>query len=198
MIEAFPLTWPLGYKRTKDFNRKGSPFKQTPEKAQKYLHDELSKLGAKKTIVSTNVPVRKDGYFYSDMAMTNIPDPGVSVYFDYKGKDISMCADQYSTVTGNLYAIARSINAIRSMERWGVSDFMERTFAGFKAIPAEVQFNCWDVLDMKPSTNKELIKMQYKARVFAAHPDHGGSSEKFHQVQSAFEQAIKYADNPGT
>jgi hypothetical protein len=195
MIESCPLAWPVGYKRTKDSNRKWSKFNQTPEKAQKFLREEISRLGATGMIVSTNIPVRRDGYFYSDMAVNQIDDPGVAVYFRYNGKDLSMCADSYLTVTENLYAIAKSVEAIRAMERWGVSEFMERAFTGFKALPEEINLDCWKVLDIDRTKNVDLIRRMYKKKAFDFHPDRGGSTEKFSQLQSALEQALQYANS---
>lgn len=194
-IEAFPLSWPLGYKRTDNGVRKSSPFRQTPEKAQKYLNEELKKLGADNIIVSTNIPVRKDGYFYTDMALSKISDPGIAVYFRYKKSDVCMCADQYETVTDNIYAVGKSVNAIRNMERWGVSEFMERTFSGFKALPEKSSFNPWEILGIISTKNIELIKMQYKQKARILHPDFGGTNEKFHELQKAYEQAIAFANS---
>ena len=66
MMDAFPLDWPVGYKRTESYKRKGSQFKQTMENAQKFLRQEVSRLGGTGLIVSTNIPVRNDGGLYAD------------------------------------------------------------------------------------------------------------------------------------
>lgn len=192
MIESFPLSWPLGYKTTKSHDRKQSRFDQTAEKVQKYLREELSRLGAEKIVISTNVQLRKDGYFYADMANSAIAEPGAAVYFQYKKKDIVMCCDQYLTVTDNIYAIAKSINAIRDMERWGVSDFIERTFAGFKALPVHTNgHKWWVVLGIKENASQEEIKAAYKALSKVRHPDVGGDPASFSALTEAYQQGIK-------
>ena len=191
MIESYPLSWPLGYKKTKDYARKPSRFDQTAEKVQKYLRDELSRLGADKVVVSTNVPLRKDGYFYSDMAHSKIAEPGVAVYFRYKNKDVVMCCDQYLMVVENLQAIAKSINAIRDMERWGVSDFIERTFAGFKALPEHTNgYSWWLVLGVKENATQEEIKTAYRNLSKVRHPDGGGDPASFAALTEAYQQAL--------
>ncbi len=35
----------------------------------------------------------------------------------------------------NIQAIRKTIEAMRGLERWGVSDMLQRTFSGFKALP---------------------------------------------------------------
>lgn len=190
MIEAYPLQWPLGYKQTKDWQRKESRFSQTPDKVQNYLRGELNRLGTTNTVVSTNIPLRRDGYFYSDMAMAKIKEPGAAVYFRYQGKDIVMCCDQYLTVTENVYAIAKSINAIRDMERWGVSDFLERTFAGFKAIPEKVKRNIKEILLLSANAGSDEVKKAYKEKLFLVHPDKGGRRDDFDELQAAYQEYI--------
>jgi DnaJ domain len=192
MIESYPLHWPLGYKTTNGHARKQSRFDQTAEKVQKYLRDELFRLGADKVVISTNVPLRKDGYFYTDMANSAIAQPGAAVYFQYKKKDVVMCCDQYLTVVDNIYAIAKSINAIRDMERWGVSDFIERTFAGFKALPEHTNgHKWWVVMGIKENATQEEIKAAYKALSKVRHPDGGGDAASFAALTDAYQEGLK-------
>lgn len=125
-MEKFPLQWPTGYKRSN--NRKRSQFKQTNDGAQRALLNEIRMLGATDLIVSTNIPVRNDGGFYSKYADGKNMDPGVAIYFKYKNKPVSMCCDTYTTVWENVYALAKGIEALRGMDRWGVSEFLDRAF----------------------------------------------------------------------
>lgn len=190
MIEAHPLHWPIGYKRTK--YPKGSAFKQTPEKAQQFLRKELSLLGATGVVVSSNVPVKKDGYMYADMSNTKIDDAGVAIYFKYKGTDISMCCDSYTRPWENLYALGLSIEAIRGMARWGVSEFIERSFTGFKAIPETSSVKRWfEVLGVPENADKQTIVNAYRNLAKAHHPDAGGDNKMFTAVNEAYQQGIK-------
>lgn len=130
--QAYPLQWPVGYKRTAQ--REYSRFKQTPDNAQHFLKSELSRMGADKIVVSSNVPIRADGMMYANamrLQKQQDNDPGVAVYFNYKGKPVVLCCDTYTKVWENVYAIGKTIENLRAIDRYGVSDFLSRSFTGF-------------------------------------------------------------------
>ncbi len=197
MIEAYPLQWPIGYKRTDPYRRFRSQFKQSMDRAQQFLHDEIKRIGGSELIVSTNIPVRKDGMLYSDWMSRKIDDPGVAIYFKYKNRDILMCCDQYTAVWENVYALGKGIEALRGMERWGVSDFIERAFTGFTALPEKIVINqksIWEILGLsfKPESTVQ-IHQAYKQQVKKVHPDiNGGSAVAFHELQQAYEIALSH------
>lgn len=196
MKEAYPLSWPDGYARTQWHSRKKSQFKQSMDQAQRFMQLEIERLGGRELIVSTNIPVRQDGGLYSDYMRRKIDDPGVAIYFQYKKKAISMCCDQYLTVWENIYALGKGIEALRGMERWGVSDFLERAFTGFTALPSNVvivQRDIWEVLNLasKPA-HASIVTEQYRQLAKRLHPDAGGTTEAFQELQSAYQQAIKF------
>ncbi|MGN6293738.1 MAG: J domain-containing protein [Chitinophagaceae bacterium] len=194
MIEAFPLDWPIGYKRTRQ--RIDSKFKQGMEAAQRFLRDEIKRLGATGLIISSNVPVRKDGGMYTDYMNKRLEDPGVAIFFRYNGKPVTMCCDQYNRVWENIYALGKGIEAIRGMERWGVSEFIERAFTGFTALPSSVpaERNIWDVLELavKP-VDSEMVKEAYRRLAKLRHPDiSGGSHEAFQELTDAYNRALAF------
>lgn len=189
MIEAFPLHWPTGYTRTK--YRVRSSFKQTMDGSQRFLKEELRRLGASKLIVSTNIPVRNDGGMYAAYMNRQIDDPGVAIYFKYKGRDISMCCDKYKTVWENVYALGKGIEALRGMERWGVSDFIERAFTGFTALPPPKSETWYSVLEVDEHASVEEIKNAYRKKVQTHHPDAGGSDAAFRQLNEAYQEGLK-------
>ena len=199
MIEAFPLYWPTAYKRTK--SRRWSRFKVTMDKAQRFLRDELLRMGATGLIISTNIPVRKDGMLYTDWMSKKIDDPGVAIYFKYKGKDVSMCCDQYEKIWENIYALGKGIEALRGMERWGVSDFLDRAFTGFTALPPpQAKKEWWSVMGYSQKPSIALcwagVEAQYKSLAKQLHPDMpAGSTVAFQELQSAFMEAKKYFGN---
>lgn len=197
MIDAYPLQWPIGYKRNNSDSRKRSKFITTADRSQKFLREEVRRLCGRTAephlIISTNIPVRKDGGLYIEYMNRRIDDPGVAIYFKYKGKDISMCCDQYITVWENVYALGKGIEALRSMDRWGVSDFLERAFTGFSALPENTQVvkMWWEVLMVSQFASEEEIKTAYRSLAKKYHPDvNKVNPEYFNTIQSAYELAI--------
>jgi len=186
----YPLDWPKAYPRTR--NRKDSVFKQSLERSQKFLHEEIGRLGGSGLIVSTNIRVRQDGYVYAADMEKLIPDPGVAIYFNHKGKPITMCCDQYRRVWENAYALGKAIEALRGMERWGVSDFIERAFTGFTALPsAIITPRHWtDVLNLTSKCHVEDIKWAYRELCKKHHPDVGGDPNAFIELTTAYESAL--------
>lgn len=189
IAEAFPLHWPVGYRRSPI--KKDSKFKQTMDGAQRFLREELTRLGAKNIIVSTNIPLRKDGGMYADQMHRLHPDPGVAVYFKHKERDIVMCCDQYVRVWENVYALGKAIEAIRGLERWGVSEFIERAFTGFTAIDAPQEKNWWDVLNVHRVSTPETIKDSYRKLVKEWHPDIKGEAGEtmIRKLNQAYDKA---------
>lgn len=174
------------------------------DRAQRALHDEIKRLKATDLIISTNIPVRKDGMMYADYMSRKLDDPGVAIYFCYAGKSITMCCDQYLTVWENIYALAKGIEALRGMDRWGVSDFMDRVFTGFAALPpAQTQIReWWQVLafESQPEntfSNWIAVKHNYRTLAKKLHPDaQSGDQQLFHELQEAYEIALTYFNHP--
>jgi hypothetical protein len=198
LIEAYPLHWPAGYTRTPSGRRKNSLFKNTLAAARDLLKVEVKRLGGSNLIISTNVPTKQNGDLYADFSRYKLEDPGVAIYFKYNDKDVALCCDRFVRVWENLQALAKAIEAIRGLERWGVSDFLDRAFTGFQQLPQSTtaEKNIWDVLGLvvKPD-NVEAVQDAYKAQAKKVHPDRGGSSEAFHELQIAYQHALKFYES---
>lgn len=190
MAETFPLDWPLGYKKTAQ--RKRSLFKpQTPDVVQEQAYKELRLLGAKKVVISSNIPLRKDGRMFAEYLTKKIDDPGIAIYFHFDGDDVVMCCDQYDYPIDNLHALSKGIEAVRGMNRWGVSDFIKRAFTGFKALPEAISTQAWyEVLGVDKTADKEAIKSAYRKMAQIHHPDTGGSSAMFDRLSKAYQQGM--------
>jgi hypothetical protein len=187
--QAFPLSWPTGIART--VSRKKSQFgDHSVVSAVKEIRRNISLLGARLPVVSSNIPLRMDGDPYSNPG--RMQDPGVAVYFQLKGKPYCMPCDLWQSVEDNLWAVAKHIEAMRGMQRWGVGS-IEQQFAGFKALAASSKDAWWDVLECRSDASREVIEAQYKTRARTAHPDVGGSHEAMALLNQARDQALQGA-----
>lgn len=187
MVEAWPLHWPDGWKRTA--NPEHSRFKTGFGAARIFLSEEIERMGGSRVIISTNVPLRNDG-----MPRASAPEPrdaGVAVYFRYKGKDMVFACDKYRYTRENIYAIGKTIEALRGIERWGASDMMERAFSGFKALSAAASKPWWEVLAVNRSSSRDVIESAFKNRLRVCHPDAGGSHDAMAELNAAREQALR-------
>jgi hypothetical protein len=190
MIDAFPLQWPEGYKRTPESARLKSRFMTSMDRAQRELRRQIDLLGAQDLIVSTNIPVRNDGLLYTDWMRRKIDDPGVAIYFVLSGEQQCLCCDNYPTIWENIYALAKGVEALRGIERWGISEFMKRAFTGFKALPSSDDNKpWWEILGVNKTSAAETIKNAYRKKAMECHPDKGGTPEKFQRIQRAYEES---------
>lgn len=184
MIENYPLYWPEGRPRTKFRIR--SRFKQTFGAARDGMMAELSQLGAREVILSTNIPVRGDGLPYASAREPS--DPAIAVYFNYKKRPMCFACDQYDLARDNIWAITLTIRAIRGIERWGSSDMMERAFRGFTALPEP----SWkSVLELNGNATAASVEEAFRRLSHIHHPDKGGSPERFMALVKAREAALK-------
>lgn len=188
MITAYPLCWPIAYERTTVHRKKYSQFKTTVQRARDGVMTEVIRLGGKSTIISSNVPLRKDGMLYADQP--NPSDSGVAVYFTFNGKQMVLACDRYYRLYENLRAIELSLEAMRGLARWGVSQMLERSFSGFALLEAPKVEKPWqEVLQCSGNEPFDIIKLHYHHLAKVAHPDHGGSTDAMAELNRAWEQA---------
>lgn len=192
MTEAYPLSWPEGWQRTPDNRRSsGSQFKTTFERARNDLMKELRLLGATNIVISSWLPLRRDGLPYADQARSRLNDPGVAVYFTFKKRQMCMARDAYTNVHDNLRSIGLGIAHLRGLERHGGGQMMERAFEGFAQLAAPDSFDPWAVLGLKRGASQEDIEAQFRNLAKRHHPDVGGSTEEFQKLQRARHDALR-------
>lgn len=197
MIEAYPLSWPDGWPRRKSHARNPSKYKTTFLKARDELVRELGAGRARHVVVSTNVPLRRDGLPLANMREPE--DPGVAVYWDDKqGKARVIACDAWRTVRENLRAVGLAYASLRQIERTGASELLERAFQGFARLPeAKDDRDCWSILgeDLRPQqsdwTPMPRVIERYRELARLHHPDHGGSTAKMAEINRAYQEAIK-------
>lgn len=181
--DAFPLAWPMQWKRTPVHQRQSAIFRTGFGKARDMLVNEVRKLGGRNLVISSNNNLRKDGLPYANQREPE--DVGVAVYFDLFGKQQCVPCDKWTKVTDNLYAIALCIEALRGLERWGAKDMVQASFTGFAALPDYTSANYIDyfegVIDL------EHLRERYKNLAKELHPDAGGNANDFAIMQSEYE-----------
>lgn len=190
-IEAFPLCWPPHRQRSK--RRDDSALRAPFARSRDFIVREVRLLGGTQLVVSTNVPLRRDGLPYA--ATSEPEDAGVAVYFAYKGKQMCFACDRWRKVASNMQAIAKTIEALRGVARWGTGDMMQAAFTGFAALPAPGQTSrSWsEILGVGPMARPDEIEAAYKRLRSSTHPDRGGSVAAFDEVQRAYEQSRRTA-----
>lgn len=187
MIEAFPLQWPAGYPRTKypEINRM---FEALFGRERDEIVSQLRKMGATDIIISTNIPIKGNGLPYA--TYSKIDDHGVAVYFKLDKEASVLCCDKWSKIEWNMRAIVKTIDAMRGLDRWGVSEILKRVFTGFKALPEETNGAWWVILGVAKDATPAQIKKAYYAKAHDTHPDKGGDADEFAKVNRAYQEAI--------
>lgn len=171
MTEAYPLQWPAGKPRTSRPER--ARFDVSQDRAQNGILQQVRMLGGKSPVISTNIPLRRDGLPYANRKIGD--DKGVAVYFTLRGQQMCFACDRWDDIKDNMQAIHKTIEALRGIERWGSGDMVQQAFTGFVALPS--QDNPYDVLGVKPDATEEEIEASYRQKAKVCHPDMGGSDE---------------------
>lgn len=205
MTQSYPLSWPQGWPRTPAHHRrfnwqlKNSTF----GRAREQLADELRRLGAEHTVLSTNLNLRLDGQPYATDAGKKITDPGVAVYFQLRGKSMSMARDAYDNPAQNLRSLAMAVEHLRGLERHGGAQMMERAFSGFTELPPPDRSDDEPTLDWRfelgpiPQDQMEqwellaLMEARYRKKAKTIHSDMGGDDTAMIRLNAAIAQARK-------
>ena len=206
-IQRYPLSWPVGWKRTPRHQRQRAAFSAgstrtvslsdgqtrtertsrslTVADALKRLSAELSRLGATREVLSTNVVLRIDGLPRSGQPEPD--DPGAAAYFELKKKPIALACDKWNRVADNIAAIAQHIDALRRIDRYGVGS-LEQAFAGYAALPANTAANWRDVFGFPgdgPPPPWSAVEERFRQMAKTAHPDAGGSNLEMARLTEA-------------
>jgi len=198
---AYPLSWPEGWKRTKNrehakfnktrepkYGQQGQPMYQGKSRlsvadAVRRVLTELERMGVNPDdiLISTNVPLRLDGLPRSDQEPS---DPGAAVYWQKKGGQMRcMAIDQYWRVADNLAAIAATLDAMRAIERHGGATILDRAFLGFAALPERASQSWRETLGIAPEAqaSRDIVEERFRALVKVHHPDIAGNDEEHRQ-----------------
>ncbi len=177
--------------------RKKPPFKVSYGRTLTLLDYELRQVGASGVIIEAGFrleQLRQDGWPYANAKPSH---PAVKISFRNKrGQSLGFPCDTYNSIEGNIRAISLTLEALRAVDRYGVTQTGE-------------QYRGWTALPAAPSAEQSLsresaiaviatlaglsysdavfdMKAAYRAAARNAHPDSGGTQEAFVQLQRAW------------
>ncbi len=194
-IQAFPLDWPKGQKRTPAFRQERGNFKDKRGEVIKELLAEIGRMGGSKIVISSNVETKRDGTPYANRSEPY--DSGVAVYFVRNGRPICFPCDKYERVTANLRAVSKTIEALRGIERWGGVELMDKAFSGFMALPPPIQGRApwYEILGVPFDASADAIRAAKIALNQKYHPDKTGgckeSESKLMEINAAAQEGMK-------
>lgn len=185
MTESYPLHWPEDWPRSE--RKISSKLRTSLSKALDNVHDELRRFGN-----DTGVAV-KDVVISSNYTLTdrNPKESGVAVYFTWEGISTCIAVDRYLSIEENLQAIAKVVEAERTKMRHGGLNLVRAAFRGYAALPPpnHATANWHLILGVERSATLHDIHAAYKRRARIVHPDHGGSTAQFQELQDAYREA---------
>jgi hypothetical protein len=201
--QPYPLQWPSRLPRTKAAERRWSQFggrsrgDLSPHATGQEVVEELTRLGAANAVITSCLPSRgPEGIPFADAPKGD--DPGIAVWFEFRRVERVFACDRWRMPAENLRAIAKSIEAMRGLDRWGVADVLEGVFAGFAAaLPAgapvkrewrEVPGGTWP--EIAPEELAAIAKARHRRLIAVVHPDAGGDVARAAEVNAALDEAI--------
>ena len=185
--------WP--WKQRASWQRKSTPFGATFTQTLDLLESELTHLRAKDIVIQAQTEmsqIRNDGWMKSN---ARVDGPAVILTFESRGSVYSYPCDTYNHWHANLRAIALSLEALRKVDRYGVTSNSEQ-YQGFKRLaaadPAAERNAALEVLAklsgmfLSGAPEPETIDSAYKAAARRCHPDVPGSSpEEWAKLRAA-------------
>lgn len=185
--------WPGQFTRV----RKRSPFRAGWGDTMELLNSELRHLNAKGVVLLmalTPGEIRLDGRPRADARPQH---PGVILSFTASGKAMRFPCDRFDDWADNLRAIALALEALRKVDRYGVTKSGEQ-YTDWQALPAPVDHgfgNREDALRFlvkllaKPESEfvtRDQLEHRIREACTKTHPDvAGGSADNFKRVMQA-------------
>jgi hypothetical protein len=199
--------WPG--KTTPAASRRKTLFRATYIQTLDLLEAELHHLDAQNIVIQaffTREQLRNDGW---PKGGQNPSAPGIIVSFTSRGEAYSYPCDNFTWWTVNLRAIALALEALRKIDRYGVTGHGEQ-YAGFKQIasgspPPREKMTAKTAAEALAALSgdivlpevlldqKRLVEAVFDVAKKRVHPDaRGGSHEEFIRLQEAAETMAEY------
>lgn len=161
-------------------NRRYSQFSAPESASWDLLKRELRQLGARNIILQIALredQLRIDGW---PKATARPAHPGLIVSFDSKHGPLNYACDTFHRFSDNLRGIAKGLEALRLVERYGIAKSGEQ-YAGYRALAAG------PAREGDAEHGRRLIATfgGVAAALKATHPDTGGEAKDFEDVQAA-------------
>jgi hypothetical protein len=176
---AYPLQWPKGWPITEDKLREKAQFKATLESALIKLRKEISLMGGKGLVLSSNYT----------LGANNPNNPGVVAYFTLEEANIAIPCDRWYRIEQNVHAIALTIEAMRGIERWGAKHMIKAMFTGFKALPEKGSgidpHKVLGIEKQNPSEAEITAAFRTKAKLYHTDIPGTGNAEKYAECREA-------------
>lgn len=195
-------TWPGTLTRPED--RKYSPFKAHLSSTLTLLDRELYNLvdtRAQQESAELLIAIPAEQFTVSGRpyARAIAAHPGVILSLDSRYGHLSYPCDTFTTWQSNLRAIALALEALRMVDRYGVTKRGEqyRGFLALEAAPREMFADAHAALAWLTQLLGDEVRGQPIAKILrtakrTTHPDAGGTVESFQRVQEA-ERALRAA-----
>lgn len=182
--------------------RSSGRFRASWQDTLEFLSAEIEKVGGKSPVV-IQLDVREGDIRLDGMlrATAKVSHPGVIVSFESSYGPLRYATDAYEQTwardmpawQANLRAIALTLEALRAIDRWGVSKRGEQ-YTGWKALPSggEVTFPSADAAlrwmrDQLGIAGAEGVSaaMAYRTLAKRMHPDAGGDAGDWDRLSAA-------------
>jgi hypothetical protein len=176
----------------------GSAFRAPWPATLDLIGRETRLLGARLVVIQvdvTDAEIRRDGML---RANAKVGFPGVKVSFDSKHGPLTYATDEYAHWKANVRAVGLSLQALRAVDRYGVSKSGEQ-YRGWTALPAGSpagQMSADDAARLLAGyaegvtaeqilADPEVRALAYKRGARRTHPDHGGDPAAFARLTAA-------------
>lgn len=191
--------WPG--KQTASYARRRAAFRVGYAQRLEALDAELAKLGAKDIIIEAEFEareIRNDGW---PRSTARPKGPAIIVSFKSDKGPLSFPCDTYTGWEDNLYAIALALEALRAVDRYGVTRQAEQ-YRGWAQLPppaaerkafadrAAAAEWLWVVsgTNYRPDlllAGGDPLAAAYRMAAKKLHPDSGGTTAEFQKLQDA-------------
>lgn len=162
------------------------------------LARETEQLGARLVVLQVDVTegdIRRDGML---RANAKVGFPGVRVSFESRHGPLTYATDRFDGWQDNIRAVALSLQALRAVDRYGVSGSGEQ-YRGWRAIEAEpttamtleqaAEFIAAhagaDFIAADVFASRDWRTRAFRVAARALHPDNGGAPEQFRRLTEA-------------